>query len=68
MPDSQCFYCGHTGDDVHRHGTHHLGGHGEVPHVACDNEAKCMKNVHNNVRYGRESWDAGKEAKVAVTK
>ena len=56
-----CWYCGHTGGDVNRQGSHHLGGKGEIPHVACDNEAKCMSNVHNNVRYGRASWDIGKE-------
>ncbi len=61
-----CYFCGHTGDDVHQHGTHHLGGHGEVPEYRCDNEARCMSQRHDNIRHGRESWDAGKEVRAAV--
>ncbi len=49
---------------MNRAGTHHVGGIGELEHFACDNEARCMKNVHNNVRYGRESYDDGEEVKA----
>lgn len=63
--ERRCHFCGAT-DDLIPGGTIHIGGHGEVPIWKCQNAAKCMQNSHNNVRYGRRPFDAGKKEEVRV--
>jgi len=48
-----CYVCGHFGEDVHQHGTIHVGGHGEVPFRYCDDREKCHQRIYGT---GEKRW------------